>query len=408
MKRVLIVDDAIELCRLLQDTLKTVHPEIHVSVVPSAEEALLESSRLTIDLLVTDLRLPGMTGVELIRKIRVRQPNVKVIMMTGLSPEDRLSRQRDEVKPDIFMRKPISANDFIDAVDGLIGEPREPEKPAQPAEPSQEAVLRELEALLPGKAVDQKTKPLAARKATGGLSMAEPAPAPVEEGLSGVLSRLRGSLGALSAILLDERGRIVAQAGDLPEISLDGQLAPPLMAALSASAKISYMLGQGTTQSVQAYRGANLDLMAAPVGQYALLVSLRPGRSSVRLALAFEEALNAQAELAEVLEAMGVHVQSAVEFGAPEALIAEMSGETEEQEDAMPPEILETPLGQDPGLEKFEELFSRKQTGQLNLQDPDSFWDQVSSGERNEVNQPGVLSFDQAQKLGLLPEEKQE
>lgn len=407
MKRVLIVDDAIELGRLLQDTLKTIRPEIPVSVVPSAEEALLESTRLTIDLLVTDLRLPGMTGLELIRKIRVRQPNVKVILMTGLSPDDRLSRQKDEVKPDIFLRKPITADDFIDAVDSLIGVKRGPEQPAQAQpETQQEAVLRELAALLPGEPVEPKPKPAAARKATGAL--AEPVPAPVEEGLSGVLSRLRGSLGALSALLLDERGRIVAQAGDLPEISLDGQLASSLMASLSASAKISYVLGQNATQSVQAYRGANLDLMIAPVGQYALVMSLRPGRSSMRLALAFEEALNAQAELAEVLEAMGLHIQSAVEFGAPEALMAEMSGEKKNGEDVIPPEILETPLGQDPGLEKFEELFSRKQTGQLRLQDPDSFWDQVATGERTEVTQPGVLSFDQAQKLGLLPEEKQE
>ncbi len=90
MKRVLIVDDAIDLARLLQDAIKTVHPDIPISVVPSAEEALLESTRFTIDVLVTDLRLPGMTGLDLMRKIRVRQPNVKVILMTGLRPEDRL------------------------------------------------------------------------------------------------------------------------------------------------------------------------------------------------------------------------------------------------------------------------------------------------------------------------------
>src|SRR5512146_3240026 len=136
MKRILIVDDAIDLGRLLQDALKTVHPDIPISVVPSAEEALLESTRFTIDVLVADIRLPGMTGLDLVRKIRVRQPNVKVILMTGLRPDDRLFKQKDEAAPDIFLRKPIMTPDFLAAVDQLLGEPPGTpavEKPTQPA-----------------------------------------------------------------------------------------------------------------------------------------------------------------------------------------------------------------------------------------------------------------------------------
>lgn len=411
MKRVLIVDDAIELGRMLKDTLKTVYPEILVSLVPSAEEALLEASRLTIDLLVTDLRLPGMTGLELIRKIRVRQPNVKVILMTGVAQDDRMVQQRTEVNPDIFFRKPISAGDFLGAVEQLLSIGQGQGQPAvvsQVGETSQDIVLRELEALLPGEAVGPKgthkgkTAPL--RKGTGGLS-ADPAQTPAEEGLSGVLSRLRGSLGAFSAMLLDESGHPVAQAGDLPDPDISGQILPSVMAALSAGAKISYLLGQVSTRSVQAYRGDLFDMMIAPVGQYSLLMALRPGRSSMRLALAFEEAINAQTELAEALDAMGLHVHSAAEAGAPETLRAESGDQQEDQAEEMPAEILETPLGQDPSLEKFEELFSRKQTGQLSLQDPDSFWEQVETGEHSDLSQPGMLSFDQAQKLGLLPEE---
>ncbi len=67
---------------------------------------------------------------------------------------------------------------------------------------------------------------------------------------------------------------------------------------------------------------------------------------------------------------------------------------------------METPLGQDPGLVKFEELFKRKKTGELRLQDPDSFWDSASS-ERKEISQPDVLTYEQAQKLGLVPPEEE-
>jgi hypothetical protein len=171
-------------------------------------------------------------------------------------------------------------------------------------------------------------------------------------------------------------------------------LVPSLMASLSAGAKISYVLGQTTTQLVQAYRGKAFDLVVAPVGPYVLLVTLPvPGasHSALRLALAFEEALNAQSELLAALEAMGLHVQTAVEMGGPDMPVVETQAP-------------ETSLGQDPGLERFEELLKRKKTGQLRLQDPDSFWDAASS-ESKEVSQPGVLTYEQAQKLGLLPPE---
>ena len=414
MKRVLIVDDAIDLGRLLQDAIKTVHPDIPISVVPSAEEALLESTRFTIDVLVTDIRLPGMTGVDLVRKIRVRQPNIKVIMMTGLRPEDRLFKQKDEVTPDVFLRKPIMTPDFLDAVDQLLGEGKSREQPApeKPAPVSEQdainaAVLQELAAVLPGEPVEPAAAPAAAYKATGGLKPpAEPAPA--ETGLSAVLSRLRGSLGAISAMLLDERGKPVAQAGDLPDMPIEAQFASPMMASLSAGSKISYLLGQtANTPLVQAYRGTTVDLVIAPTGQYVLLLALPTGRAALRLALACEEALYAQTEIMAALDAMGLRVQTAVEAGAPEVIMAEMGATGQLKEEQALAEILETPLGQDPGLEKFEELFKKKKTGELRMQDPDSFWDAVSS-DRKEVSQPGVLSFEQAQKLGLFPPEEKE
>ncbi len=422
MKRVLIVDDAIDLGRMLKDALKTVYPSIPVSVVPSAEEALLIASRYTIDLLVTDLRLPGMTGLDLIRKIRLRQPDVRVILITGLLEDDQLTRKKDEVHPDVFLRKPIGASVFLDSVEKLIGEKSEPaveehsQAPEAPVESGEEAVLRELAKVLPGEAVrvPGKTEPLrkktAARKTSGGLILPEASDPPqVEEGLSAVLSRLRGTLGALSVVLLDDSGRPVAQAGELPADAAEGQLIPSIMAAMSAGARVAYLLGQSFNQSVQAYRGTTLDLLAAPVGQYTLLVALQSGRTTLRPALAFEEALNAQSELVEALDVMGLHVSSTTEVGSTGSLLlAEAAAEVEGQEASVPAEMLETPLGQDPGLEKFEALFQRKETGQLHLQDPDAFWDEVTVGERSAVDQTGVISFDQAQKLGLVPDEKPE
>ena len=85
MKHILIVDDALEIGRLLQSALATLDMKIKTMVVPSAEEALLEAAHYPIDLLVTDIRLPGLSGTDLVRKMRSLHPALKVIMITGMS-----------------------------------------------------------------------------------------------------------------------------------------------------------------------------------------------------------------------------------------------------------------------------------------------------------------------------------
>ena len=65
MKYITIVDDARDLGRVLQTLMLTITKDLAISVVPSAEEALLYSGQHPIDLLVTDIRLPGISGLDL-------------------------------------------------------------------------------------------------------------------------------------------------------------------------------------------------------------------------------------------------------------------------------------------------------------------------------------------------------
>ncbi|RPH57280.1 MAG: response regulator, partial [Chloroflexi bacterium] len=105
--RVLIVDDQKEVSRLLRSALETIEQELIVSEAPSGEEAILEASRAKVDLLIADYRLPGITGVELMKKFRARNPNVKVIMVTGVT-DPRLAKEVSECGADSFFTKPVS------------------------------------------------------------------------------------------------------------------------------------------------------------------------------------------------------------------------------------------------------------------------------------------------------------
>ena len=78
--RILIVDDD----KLLQKPLKQIFSDKYdVSVAGSGEEALAIIREEPIDLILLDIRLPGMDGVETLKAIRGRDKNILVIMMTA-------------------------------------------------------------------------------------------------------------------------------------------------------------------------------------------------------------------------------------------------------------------------------------------------------------------------------------
>jgi CheY-like chemotaxis protein len=84
MKKILVVDDNEMLCRLACDIL---HTEGY-RAVPAAniQEALDAFDREEFDLLVTDLGMPGMSGVELARAVQQKQPGFPVIVLTAYGP----------------------------------------------------------------------------------------------------------------------------------------------------------------------------------------------------------------------------------------------------------------------------------------------------------------------------------
>jgi DNA-binding NtrC family response regulator len=79
--RVLVVDDAADYTALLADVLKP--HGIGVVAAGSVEEALTLLQREHVDLVVTDLCLPGASGIELTRQLRLRDDLIPIILVTG-------------------------------------------------------------------------------------------------------------------------------------------------------------------------------------------------------------------------------------------------------------------------------------------------------------------------------------
>lgn len=84
MKRILVVDDNEMLCRFACDILRT--EGYHAVPARSAAEALDAFAREDFDLVVTDFRMPGISGLDLARAIRGRNPGFPVIVISAFEP----------------------------------------------------------------------------------------------------------------------------------------------------------------------------------------------------------------------------------------------------------------------------------------------------------------------------------
>src|SRR5512140_3017144 len=118
--RIVIVEDQREVSRLLHSALDTLEYKLEIVEIPSGEEAILDSTRNPIDLLVSDYRLPGMSGIELMRKVRAYRPQVKVILITGLT-DPKIRKAIAEAGANAFFIKPVPIADFLDSVERHLG-----------------------------------------------------------------------------------------------------------------------------------------------------------------------------------------------------------------------------------------------------------------------------------------------
>ena len=81
LAKILIVDDQINTCKSIQAILKKSGYRSEYAL--SAEEALKRVPGEHFDIVISDIRMPGMDGIQLLEELKKIQPSLVVIMITG-------------------------------------------------------------------------------------------------------------------------------------------------------------------------------------------------------------------------------------------------------------------------------------------------------------------------------------
>ena len=120
MAKIAVVDDEQEILDMLQRFLSR-REELEIDTYSNPEAALNTLLRGQYDLIISDIMMPEMDGVDLLKKIKENNPSQKVIIMTAFSTEHRII-ECDSLGADEYVTKPfISLRDVENKVLDILG-----------------------------------------------------------------------------------------------------------------------------------------------------------------------------------------------------------------------------------------------------------------------------------------------
>jgi DNA-binding response OmpR family regulator len=110
--KVLVVDDEAQVGELFTELLKK--EKCAVKCVTSGEEALEIINKEDFAVVLLDIKLPGISGIETLEKIRAIKPNQIVIMITGFGYDEELIAKSKELGCSGYISKNMPIRDIVD------------------------------------------------------------------------------------------------------------------------------------------------------------------------------------------------------------------------------------------------------------------------------------------------------
>jgi CheY-like chemotaxis protein len=108
---ILIIDDVEAIRKFVSLILKRMGYEF-VETADSAEVALEKVQHVVFDLILLDINLPAMSGLELLKHLSIKSPNSKVVMCSVSSSEDHI-RQSIKDGAEGFLVKPVTQTSLV-------------------------------------------------------------------------------------------------------------------------------------------------------------------------------------------------------------------------------------------------------------------------------------------------------
>ena len=377
--RVMIVDDHQEIRTALKANIETLDVDLDLVDVPSGEEAIVEVVGTGIDLLIADIGLPGLSGIELYRKLKSTYEDMQVIIITGLDDEE-IHKEIEGLNVEAFFLKPLNMHEFLNAVRKTMG--------LDPVEEEEEELVK-----LTKKALSQE--------------------------VTDRIADLRGELGAISIMVIEGSGVIGAETGIVPDTVYETHVMPLLLNTFKTTNKISRHLGNEKPESVLYLSSEKYDLFWSHINaDYGMMIITNPVTQNNDLTWVLTTVDLAVQEVTEIIEGLTEETEkpAAKTKAKPKAKTGKAKTTTAKKTNSKAAKASlpkDTPKGSNGSTKKSTKTTAKKKAAKEkepvapegDENEVHEFWKAATLEEEiARIDSPDSISFDQAQKLGFIPE----
>jgi CheY-like chemotaxis protein len=125
--RILLLDDDPDVLNLYQEMLLTLHcsPEVHITTSGARAMSMLETEQFNV--LICDLKMPKMDGLQVISIVRRKYPQLRTVVLTGVADEQMRTRAY-ALGIDLYLEKPNNStelNFLLECIESLLGKEAE-------------------------------------------------------------------------------------------------------------------------------------------------------------------------------------------------------------------------------------------------------------------------------------------
>jgi DNA-binding response OmpR family regulator len=296
--KILVVDDSPQISKALSDLLST--SGYLVRTAPSAERALQILESATFDLIITDLKMTGMSGIDLARQVLQKTPELPVVILTGFGDMDSVIHALRLGVAD-YLKKPFSIDEVTSVVEREIakrkGRQTEPAAVPQQAAPPRLYIFgrRDLEQI------------------------------------EAVLSRLRAQTTAESAMLVEQAGYVIAAKGMSTGVDIK-PLSNLIASSRSTSASLATLLGETRDFSTSYMEGQRVSVYTTALGRdlYLAIIVPKGTKQGLIWLYAKEAAVEIDRIVQRAIDAMQQQLGRAVGVADAEILRKEMADQNVE------------------------------------------------------------------------------
>lgn len=231
---VLVVDDDASVRDSLQRVLS--RQGYVVDVTGTAEEALVLLAEKSFELVVTDLQMPGMDGLELLDEIKRYVPATPVIMITAYAATDVVIQALRRGVSD-FVTKPYNLDDLLIIIEREVSRRRQAEEAGAP------------------------TAAAPADAGAPALLGQQLSPGQLDE-IDRILAELRAEASARCVLLVESTGHVIDAKGVIEDINVSA-LAALVAGDFAATAGIASLIGEGDAFGLNYHEGQRYSVYSA-------------------------------------------------------------------------------------------------------------------------------------------------